>query len=304
MIPTPEPDLLAKIEDYLTHCKARNMSPHSVRAYRVDLLGLAQYLGSLPLSQINRRAIRSFVAMLHEVGACAATVRRQLTVVKSFCTWLHGQGLLDATLIQSLHGPKPHDSLPDVPSEEDMRRLLEGEIPGRCPTRDRALLELLYGAGLRASEAIAINVDDLQDGRVVLIHGKGNRDRHAVFGEPCQRAIDAWLPVRKKLLKRWRIKTDALFCSVSNHQSERLDVRNVRRIVSRVAEANGLPKFNPHALRHACATHSHDRGMPLQAVAMMLGHEQLDSTQVYTRVSTGRMLDVYRKAHPHARKIA
>ena len=304
MIATPEPDLLAKIEDYLTHCKARNMSPHSVRAYRADLLGLAQYLGPLPLSQINRRAIRSFVAMLHEVGAGVGTVRRQLTVAKSFCTWLHGQGLLDASLIQSLRGPKPHDALPDVPSEEDMRRLLEGKIPGRCPTRDRALLELLYGAGLRASEAIAINVSDFQDGRVVLIHGKGNRDRYAVFGEPCQQAIAAWLPVRKKLLKQRGIKTDALFFSVSPRRSDRLAVRNVNRIVAQVAEANGLPKFNPHALRHAAATHSHNRGMPLPAVAMMLGHEQLDSTQIYTRVSTGRMLDVYRKAHPHARKIA
>ena len=213
-------------------------------------------------------------------------------------------GMIDASLIQSLRGPKPHDTLPDVPTEEDMRRLLEGEIPGRCPTRDRALLELLYGAGLRASEAIRINVDDFQDDRIVLIHGKGNRDRHAVFGEPCQRAIAAWLSVRKKLLKKLKLKTDALFRSVSNHRSERLAVRNVNRIVARVAEANGLPKFNPHALRHAAATHSHDRGMPLQAVAMMLGHEQLDSTQIYTRVSTGRMLDVYQKAHPHARRIA
>jgi len=242
--------------------------------------------------------------MLHEVGASTATVHRQLAAAKTFCTWLHGQGLLDASLIQSLRGPKPQDALPDVPSEEDMRRLLEGKIPGRCPTRDRALLELLYGAGLRASEAIAINVDDFQGGRVVLIHGKGNRDRHAVFGEPCERAIAAWLPVRKKLLKKWGIKTDALFCSVSSHRSERLAVRNVNRIVARVAEANGLPKFNPHSLRHACATHSHDRGMPLQAVAMMLGHEQIDSTQIYTRVSTRRMLDVYRKAHPHARAVA
>jgi integrase/recombinase XerC len=242
--------------------------------------------------------------MLHEVGASTATVRRQLTVVKSFCTWLHGQGFMDASLIQSLRGPKPHDALPDVPSEEDMRRLLEGEIPGRCPSRDRALLELLYGAGLRAAEAIAINIADFQDDRIVVIHGKGNRDRHAVFGEPCQQAIAAWLSVRERLLKEVAIKTDALFCSVSNRRSERLAVRNVNRIVARIAEANGLPKFNPHALRHACATHSHDRGMPLQAVAMMLGHEQLDSTQIYTRVSTGRMLDVYRKAHPHAKRVA
>ena len=298
---TQEPELKAKIADFLTHCKARNLSPHSVHGYRIDLEYLADYLGQTPVSQINRKTIRSFIALLSELGASPATLRRRLACVKEFCTYLHSQGLIDAGLIRSIRGPRPHDTLPDVPSETDIRRLLEGTIPGSCPSRDRALLELLYGAGLRASEVVGIDLGDLVDDRFVRIHGKGNRDRYAVFGEPCQKAIAAWLPVRKRLLKKWGIKTDALFCSVSSHRSERLVVRNVNRIVARVAVANGLPKFNPHALRHACATHAHDHGMPLQAVSMMLGHANLDSTQVYTRTSTKRLTDVYRKAHPHAR---
>jgi site-specific recombinase XerD len=177
----------------------------------------------------------------------------------------------------------------------------------------------------------------------------------AVYGECARRAIDAWLPVREKLLKHFNLQTDALFFRARQenaavaaavgkayasgaaptqdelarqlgvHQSRisvlhiralegghkrrqrapvRLDVRSVGRIVKRVAEANGLPLFNPHALRHACATHMHDHGAPLQMVAIQLGHENLETATVYTRVSTGRMLDVYRKAHPHARKIA
>jgi len=193
------------------------------------------------------------------------------------------------------------DQLPDVPSERDMKRLMEGEIPGPCPERNRAILELLYGAGLRASEVVAINLADFQESRVLLVHGKGSKERFAVFGECARRAVEAWLPVRKKMLRKFKLKTDALFFSVGPHHSaERLDVRSVGRIVKRVAVANGLPPFNPHALRHACATHMHNHNAPLQAVAIQLGHENFSTAQVYTRVSTGRMLDVYRKAHPHA----
>jgi site-specific recombinase XerD len=292
--------------------------------------------------------------MLYEIGSRPKTVRRRLAAVKSFCVFLHREGLLDASLIWSIKGPKLPHELPDVPSETDMKRLLEGKIPGPCPERDRAMLELLYGAGLRASELIGINLSDFKEDQVLLIRGKGSKERFAVYGECARRAIDAWLPIRRKLMKEFSLKTDALFFKANQEriaiaqsvlrsyarakapsqsklakrlgvnpswisvlrkrESEgherrqklpvRLDVRSVGRIVKRVAEANGLPPFNPHALRHACATHMHDHGAQLQVVAIQLGHENLETATVYTRVSTGRMLDVYRKAHPHARKSA
>jgi integrase/recombinase XerC len=113
--------------------------------------------------------------------------------------------------------------------------------------------------------------------------------------------LEAWLPIRSALLEKSGMQTDALFFSVGPRESaERLDVRTVHRVVSGIAEAKGLPAYHPHQLRHACATHMHDHGAPLQAVAILLGHKKLSTTQIYTRVSTGRMLDVYRKAHPHA----
>jgi integrase/recombinase XerC len=258
-------------------------------------------MGQADVSQITRKKIRNFLLMLYEIGSRPKTVRRRLSVVKSFCIWLHKEGLLDARLLWSIKGPRLRDELPDVPSETDMKRLLEGKIPGPCPERDRALLELLYGSGLRASESIGINLSDFKEDRVLVIRGKGSKERFVAFGECAKRAIEAWVPARKKLLKKFNLQTDALFFSVGPRQSaERLEVRSVSRIVKRVAEANGLPLFNPHALRHACATHMHDHGAPLQAVAIQLGHENLETATIYTRVSTGRMLDVYRTAHPHA----
>jgi integrase/recombinase XerC len=287
--------------------------------------------------------------MLYEIGSRPTTARRRLAAVKSFCVWLHKEGALDARLLWSIRGPRLRNELPDVPSESDMKRLIEGTIPGPLPERDRAMLELLYGSGLRASEVIGINLSDFKEPDVVLIRGKGSKERFAVFGECARRAIDAWLPIRQKLVNEFSLTTDALFFKAKQervaitqsvlrskasqgklakklgvnqswisvlrkresqgHERRqkvpvRLDVRSVGRIVKRIAEANGLPSFNPHALRHACATHMHDHGAPLQMVAIQLGHENLETATVYTRVSTGRMQDVYRKAHPHARKIA
>ena len=350
---TQELELQTKVQGFLTHCRARNLSPHSIHAYRVDLQDFADYMGQADISQINRKKIRSFLVLLHEIGLSPKTTLRRLSAVKSFCMWLHRERLLDASLIWSIRGPRLRDTLPDVPSETDMKRLLDGKIPGPCPTRDRVMLELLYGSGLRASELTGINLQDFRDGRVLLIRGKGSKERLVCFGECAQRALDAWLPVRKRLLKKFNLETDALLFRIrqeyaafellvqkayaggkapkqgdlarqlgvsrqwiskvhkqvsqgmdalkkGKRPAERLDVRSVGRIVKRVAVANGLPRFNPYALRHACATHMHDHGAPLQAVAIQLGHENLETATVYTRVSTGRMLDVYRKAHPHA----
>ena len=125
-----------------------------------------------------------------------------------------------------------------------------------------------------------------------------------VIGEPAQQAIQMWLPVREKLLKQMNLESDALLFSVSPHRSvERLDVRSIGRIVKAVAKAKGFDpvKWHPHLLRHACGTHCHDHGMPLQAVAQMLGHARLSTAQIYTRVSVGRMMQTYKAAHPHAR---
>lgn len=296
--------LRPRVAQFLTFCGARNLSANTVRAYKRDVTDFVEVIGADPaVTDINRKLIRAYLVKLSEGGLTRSSVYRKLAAVKTFCRWLENEGLLDSALIETLTSGRRREQLPDVPTEAEVQRLIDGDIPGKCPERDRLILELLYGAGLRASELVGINMSDFQENGVLLVRGKGKKERLAIFGECAQRALDTWTPVRKKLLRKIKLKTDALLFSVGPSQStERLEVRTIGRIVKAVAEERGFnpEKWHPHLLRHACGTHCHDRGMTLQAVAQLLGHARLATAQIYTRVSTGRMMDVYRRAHPHA----
>lgn len=295
--------LQPRVEEFLTFCGARNLSSNTVRAYRADLAEFIALAGGseTKVGDINRKLVRGFVARLHDSGIARSSIHRKLAAVKSLCKWLENEGLIEPGLIQSVGSPRRRDSLPDVPSEADIKRLLEGEIPGPCPERDRVILELLYGCGLRVAELCGLNLDDFRDEDVILVRGKGKKERLVILGEYAQAAIQAWLPARAKWLKKLKLQTNALLFSVGPHRSiERLDVRTIRRVLNQVTEAKGLPQYHPHLLRHACGTHMHDHGAPLQAVATFLGHARLSTAQIYTRVSVGRMMETYRKAHPHA----
>ena len=293
----PAPSFSGRVPDFLAYCRARNFSENTVRAYRADLADFFNRTGET----ITRRAVLTFIMLLHDDELARKSIRRKVASLKSFCKWLEVEGLIDASLVQSIRGPRLIDSLPDVPSEGDMKRLLDGKFSGRYPERDRCILELLYSCGLRASEVCGINVDDRIESDVLLIRGKGKKERFVVAGEYAQDAMKAWLKKRRAVLTQSGKKQDtaALFFG-DNTNCERLDVRTLRRALDRVTTARGLPRYHPHLLRHACGTHMHDRGAPLQAIAVLLGHAKLSTTQIYTRVSTGRMLDTYRKAHPHA----
>jgi integrase/recombinase XerC len=164
---------------------------------------------------------------------------------------------------------------------------------------------LLYGSGLRAAEVVGINVDDFRDEDVLVTRGKGRKKRFVIVGDcATAAALRAWFPIRAKLLKKMRFETSALLLRVGlNRSVERLKVRSVGRTVKAIAEARGLDpkKWDPHLLRHACGTHMRDHHAPPQAVATFLRHAKLSSAQIYTRVSVGRMMDTYNRAHPHAR---
>lgn len=304
----PEPVFLKpRVEEFLTYCEARNLSPNSVRAYRSDLSEFIALSGGAEVTAngaISRKLIRKFVVQLHDGGTKQRSVRRMLAAVKSFCKWLEGEGLLAASLIESISGPpRLREELPDVPSEDDIKKLLDGGIQSTSPERDRVILELLYGSGLRVAELVGINLDDFRDTDVLVVRGKGRKERLVVVGEYARAAIKAWLPIRSGLLAKFKLETPALLFSVgSNRSAERLDVRSVGRILKDVAKAKGLDptKWHPHLLRHACGTHMHDHDAPLQGVATFLGHARLSTAQIYTRVSVGRMMHTYNKAHPHA----
>lgn len=304
---TQEPVFLKpRIEEFLSALAARNDSQHTLRAYRSDLETFIALCGGseAQITEVNRKLIRSFIAKLHDSGLKNTSLHRKLAAVKSFCKWLEAEGLLDAGLVETLVPRRRHDQLPDVPSETDVKKLLDSKIASASPERDRVILELLYSGGLRASEVVGINIDDFREDDALVIRGKGRRERQVVIGEFAQAAVRDWLPVRMQLLTTMELQTAALLFGVSQNRSvERLAVRSIGRIVKAVAEGAGLDpvRWHPHLLRHACATHMHDHDAPLQAVAALLGHARLSTSQVYTRVSIGRMMQTYNRAHPHAK---
>jgi integrase/recombinase XerC len=292
---------LEAVQQFLAFCGARNDSPNTLRAFNSDLLSFVKCIGhETPVNEITRKRIRQFVFAV-DAGLKDSTMRRKIAAVRSFSNWLYNERYIEINPAEGVTGPRQKSELPDIPSEANMTKLLTGRIRSACPARDRLILELLYSCGLRASEVAGIDVGDITGKDTLLVHGKGKKDRLVPIGKCARKALSKWLPIRRTLAEKNGMHTDALFFSVWRRASvERLDVRTIHRVVSGISEAKGLPPYHPHQLRHACATHMHDHGAPLQAVATMLGHTRLSTTQIYTRVSTGRMLDVYRKAHPHA----
>jgi len=293
--------VLKALQMFLAFCSARNDSPNTLRAYNRDLLSFINCIGhGTPVTEITRKRIRQYLFSL-DANLKRTTVKRKIASVKSFCNWLVCESYLDTNPTEGMAGPRAHHVLPDVPSEADMTKLIDGELSSACPERDRVILELLYSCGLRASEVAGVDVDDFKAENILLVRGKGRKERLVPVGKKAQLAIAEWLPVRKKLLAEQELDTPALLFSTGPRESvERLDVRSIRRVLRQVCALKKLPPYHPHQLRHACATHMHDHGAPIQVVAAMLGHARLSTAQIYTRVSPVRMLDVYRKAHPHA----
>lgn len=295
--------VLKALQMFLAFCSARNDSPNTLRAYNCDLLAFVNCIGhETPVTEITRKRIRRYLFSL-DANLKRTTVKRKIASVKSFCNWLVCEPYLDTDPTEGMAGPRAHHVLPDVPSEADMTKLIDGEMSSVCPGRDRVILELLYSCGLRASEVAGVNIDDFKADNVLLVRGKGRKERLVPVGKKAQLAIAEWLPVRQALLIEMGLDTPALLFSTGPRESyERLDVRSIGRVLKQVCALKELPPYHPHQLRHACATHMHDHGAPIQAVAAMLGHARLSTAQIYTRVSPVRMLDVYRRSHPHARR--
>lgn len=305
---TREPVLLTpRVEEFLVYCGACNFSTNTIRAYRRALGEFVALCGGneATTGEMNRKRIRSLATLLYESGVRLASVQQTLAALKSFCRWLEAEGLIEASIIESIMPPRGRMELPDVPNEVDVKQLLDGEISTAFPERDRVALELLYGSGLRASEVAGINIDDFREEDLLLVRGKGRKERLVICGEYSRKAIQTWLPIREKWLTTKKLETIALLFSMGPRSSvERLEVRSIGRIVKAVARARGLDpkKWHPHLLRHACATHMHDHNSPLQAIATLLGHAKLSTAQIYTRVSVGRMMQTYNATHPHAER--
>jgi integrase/recombinase XerC len=288
----------------------RNASAHTVRAYESDLSQFLKHVAAaagvrradLTPSHLDRLAIRSFLADLHKRGLSRASAARKLAAARTFLRYLRREGLMDDDSGTLVPTPKREVRMPAHLSEEEMTRLLEAPPDdGPLGRRDRAILEVFYASGLRLSELVGLDLDDVNlSAQMVRTLGKGGKQRLVPFNTSAASAIRAYLKDRALLVppsSRQR-HAEPLFV---NYRGTRLTVRSVDRLVRRHALTSRVRAgVSPHALRHSFATHLLQRGADLRSIQELLGHSRLNTTQRYTHVNAAQLLDVYNKAHPKA----
>lgn len=284
----------------------RNRSDHTVRAYLTDLgqlLHFAAGVGVQRLEDVTLRDLRAWLGTLDSAGLQRSTIARRAATVRSFMAWAVREDILPSNPALRLRAPKRDKTLPAVLSRQQLEVLfpaLEAAAVGGEPAavRDRAILELLYGTGIRVGELVGLDVDDLNpDRRTLRVLGKGNKERTVPYGVPAARSLDDWLRRGRPKLATAR-SGPALFLGL---RGGRLDQRQARTTVNSLfSQLGGTAASGPHALRHSTATHLLDGGADLRAVQEILGHSSLATTQIYTHVSVDRLRRSYEQAHPRA----
>jgi integrase/recombinase XerC len=308
------------IEQFLEHLRAeRNYSPHTLRCYRGDLETFFQHVARAGSSRkraalegdfsaaIDYLEIRDYMAMLYAERRKPATIARKLAALRSFYRYCCREGLAKENPAKLVSTPRQPQRLPDVLTPEEMNQLLDAALhtPEAGPqapalaARDRLILEMLYGTGLRVSELTGLNLSDVDTKELLLLaRGKGKKERLVPFGRKALAAWETYLPLRAELLEKAAAETDALLI---NARGKRLTTRSVGRLVKQYAiRLRGDTTLHPHSFRHAFATHLLSEGADLRAIQELLGHSSLSSTQKYTRVSIRQLMEVYDKAHPRA----
>jgi integrase/recombinase XerC len=290
------------IDKFLHSLRQRNASVHTLKAYTGDLDNFAAYVGARDWRSIDHLTIRGFLSHLYQKQLGKTSVARALAAVRSFYRWLAQEGVVEQNPAALVSTPKLPKKLPRVPTIEEMNTVLDGQMPevASFPERDRMMFELLYGCGIRNSELIGINLDDIRlSSEAILIRGKGKKERYVPFGDSVKAALAAYLPQRQQTLAERKKITTALLI---NQRGGRLTTRSVGRIIKKVAVAKGLsPDVHPHTLRHAFGTHMLEEGADLRSIQEMLGHERLSTTQRYTQLSMKHVLEVYDQTHPRAK---
>ena len=294
-------------DDFLRHLRERNASAHTIKAYTGDLDNFSAYIGSRGWKTIDHIAIRGFLSHLYDKGLSKTSVARALAAVRSLYRWLAQEGVVEQNPAKLVSTPRLPKKLPRVPTIEEMNSMLDGNMPevASFPERDRLLFELLYGCGIRNSELVGINLDDISlSNEAILIRGKGKKERYVPFGGSALAALAVYLPWRQQLLATLKkpIPGKGTPALLVNQRGGRLTTRSVGRIVKRIAVAKGLsPEVHPHTLRHAFGTHMLEEGADLRAIQELLGHERLATTQRYTQLSVKHVMNVYDQTHPRAK---
>jgi integrase/recombinase XerC len=293
------------VDGFLLAIRAeRDLSPNTLAAYASDLEQFVRWAkrGEVrKLERIDRRLLRRYVASMTQRGLARRSIARKTSTLRSMLGWAQSHGHIESNPAADLPAMKLSQPLPRVLKASEAAALCELP-PDDEPVglRDRAVLEVLYGSGLRVSELCGLDLDDLDlTSNQITVLGKGRKQRLVPLSDPAGRALKQYLTARLALLERNPHGTDrhAVFL---NTRGARLGPRSVRRLLDRYVDAEGAPHVNPHALRHSFATHLLDNGADLRAVQELLGHESLSTTQIYTHVSTERLRTVYEQSHPRA----
>jgi len=338
MIDHPDPAPLQQlVSDYLrVLANERGASTHTLRAYHRELTNFAAYIvATFGPSQtpdgIEHTHIRAYLATLYDRGLSKASSARALASIRSWFKWLARTGRVEQNAASLVSTPRLPKHLPRVPSIEQMNRVVDtiDDEAAAWPARDRAILELLYGCGIRNAELTALNLKDIQwANEVILVRGKGQKQRYVPLGDAAAEALRAYIADRSARLAAAgpraaasaaatagkqgaaspQAATPALFLNIylrglnKPGGEARLTTRSVGRIVKRLAILRGLPSdVHPHTLRHAFGTHLLEEGADLRAIQELLGHERLSTTQRYTQLTTAQLTQVYDRTHPRAK---
>ena len=295
-------DYLDQFIEYIS--SERNFSEHTLRAYSTDIVefvGFSDRGESLTPGDIDHLMLRSYLAHLRDSGRSKATMARKLASLRTFLKYLVREEIMEDNPAADMRTPRKEKRLPTVLDEAQVRKLIEQpDTSTFLGLRDRAILEILYSTGIRASELVGANIEDADlIGEVIKVRGKRKKERLAHLGSYATAAINDYLDARRLQPRGPMFDKRAL---ILNRFGQRLSDRSLRRTINKYfRQAALLLKVTPHTLRHSFATHLLDRGADLRSVQELLGHESLQTTQIYTHVSTERLKKVYEKAHPRAK---
>ena len=299
------PDLREHIADYLAALRRENASPHTVRNYGIDMEEFVGYFtppATPPpdITSIDLLALREWMAHLYDAGLTAVTIRRKLAAIRSFYTHLQRIGAVEHNVAKLVRTPKAPKTMPAVMTPEQTNNLLD-QTPQKAEElgrpfikRDVALLELLYGCGVRVGELVGLNLEDVDFAqRWIRVRGKGRKERQVPYGAKAGDALEQYLTVRQPAAGEL-----AVFL---NRRGTRLTDRSVRDIVKFYARwLLRDPSIHPHGFRHAYATHMLAEGADLRSIQELLGHASLSTTQKYTQLSLAELMAVYDRTHPKA----
>ena len=293
---------ISEFLEYLTY--ERNVSINTVEAYRDDLESFVRFLsndyftmdrGLIELGRVDHLTVRAYLAHLARRKLARTSIARHLSAMRSFYKYLMREGLVEANPARGVATPKREKYLPTVMQPSDVAHLLEQpDVSTNLGVRDRAWMELLYASGLRISELVGIDIDDVElRARLVKVRGKGSKERIVPFGSKAEAALREYLAVREA-----QDEEEAFFV---NYRGARITTRSVRRLFDHYLRAASLRAgISPHTMRHSFATHLLNAGADLRGIQELLGHASLSTTQKYTHLNDWQLIAVYKKAHPRA----